>query len=330
MTIKHLVFSGGGPVGFINYGIIKQLTIEKVIEYNNIKSIYSTSIGSIIAIIYILNFEWSWIDDYLIKRPWQNLINFSSYDYINLIYTKGMLNENFFKEIFKPLFLAKDIDINITLKEFYELTNIELHIFGCNLNKFCKVDFNHNTYPDLELYKAIIMSCSIPILVEPIYYNDEYFLDGGMFANTPLNECLNDQACDESEVFACISDKRYPIDDISYSHTFNTSNPVDKDINIFYFLIHIFRSIFNKLMVFENENLRSIKNSINIAINLSVFDINYWLYFMNNEDERERLIDLGKIEATKFINTNIITDCSHNYDIEIDCSNIYLITDSKN
>ena len=85
MTIKHIVLCGGGPVGFPCYGVLKKLTQENIISFNNIKTIYATSIGAFIAIIYILNMEWEWIDDFLIKRPWDKLLNFTSYVAFNFI-----------------------------------------------------------------------------------------------------------------------------------------------------------------------------------------------------------------------------------------------------
>jgi predicted acylesterase/phospholipase RssA len=42
----------------------------------NIKSIYGTSMGAIIGTILVLNYDWETIDDYLIKRPWNNIYKF--------------------------------------------------------------------------------------------------------------------------------------------------------------------------------------------------------------------------------------------------------------
>ena len=40
MTIvKHLVFSGGGPIGLVEYGALKYLTEKNFIDYKNIESI---------------------------------------------------------------------------------------------------------------------------------------------------------------------------------------------------------------------------------------------------------------------------------------------------
>ena len=50
MTIKHLVFSGGGPAGLVLYGAAKQLN-NVYWNLKNIESIYGTSIGAYIGII---------------------------------------------------------------------------------------------------------------------------------------------------------------------------------------------------------------------------------------------------------------------------------------
>ena len=80
MTIKHLVLSGGGIVGFVEYGILKELTQKKIIKYENVETIYCTSVGSIVALIYLLNLDSNIVDNYLIKRPWKKLINFKEFD----------------------------------------------------------------------------------------------------------------------------------------------------------------------------------------------------------------------------------------------------------
>jgi len=329
LPINHLVLCGGGPVGLICYGILKELSIQNIIKIENIKSIYTTSIGGFVALIYILNLEWSWMDDYLIKRPWENLLNFSSYDYLNLMYSKGLLNEEFFMNIIKPLLLAKDINIEITLKEFYDLTNVDLHIFTSNINKFCKVDINHKTHPDIQLYKALMMSCSIPVLIQPPYYNNEYYLDGGIFINTPLNDCYQTEKCDFTQILALTNDKRFPIDldneyykNLEYDNS-NNSN-INENTNIFSFLIFILKTVFKKITIIENENLINIKNLINVCISEHNVDFNYWTYVFTNQNERERLIELGKFQAQKFIDNNIAIDCSNNTVI-LDCSNTVIV-----
>ena len=322
MTIKHIVLCGGGPIGMISYGAIKNLINNKIIKYENIKSVYSTSVGCFIALFILLNLDYEWIDDYLIKRPWENLINFSSVEYFNIFYTKGLCDENFFINCFKPLFLAADIPINITLKEFYEINKIDWHIFTSNLSKFSKVDLNHKTHPNLSVIQAIIMSSSIPILIKPPYYNNEYYLDGGIFTNCPLSECIKNEKCNENEIISFENDKRAPID---ISNTYfnnklnNSNNELSSNINLFNFLLYIIKTLFKKFMVIGNENYLNIKNTINVCIASDHLDINYWIYVLNNTDERLRLIKLGEELGNIFTNKYNYTDISN---INTDISNI--------
>ena len=319
MTIKHIVLCGGGPVGLISYGAVKELIHNKHIIYENIKSIYSTSSGCFIALIILLNLKFEWIDDYIIKRPWENLIDFTSSDYLNLFFTKGLCDENFIVNCLKPLFLAADISINITLKEFYEINKIDWHIFTSNLNKFCKVDLNHKTYPDLTLIEAINMSSSIPILIKPPFYNNEYYLDGGIFCNCPSYECLINEKCNENEIICFTNDKRYPLD-LSYNNftnienKYNNNHSLNKNTNIFIFLLYILKKVFKKIIIIGNENTIIIKNSINICITPHHIDINYWNYVFTNKEERKRLINIGKSQAINYIN-NINNNFDSSYNI---------------
>jgi predicted acylesterase/phospholipase RssA len=173
--IKHLVLSGGGPIGLVEYGALKYLTANNIIDIANIQSIYTTSIGSIISFIYILNFDWTWIDDFFIKRPWEKLINFSYGTYLNIFYDKGIVNKKIIINALKPLFLAKEIPLTITLLEFYNLTSVEFNMYTCNLSSFKKEKLNHINTPNLELIDALYMSSSVPVIFVPLYINNCYY-----------------------------------------------------------------------------------------------------------------------------------------------------------
>ena len=302
-VIEHIVLSGGGPVGLLECGALKYLSINKFIEYKNIKSIYCTSVGGIIGFIYILNFDWSWIDDFFIKRPWSNLMNLNSNNYINIFYNKGLLDKSIIVNSLKSLFLAKDISLEITLKEFYKLTNIELNLYTSNLNKFKKEKLNYINNPELKLIDAIYMSLTVPILFIPLYINNAFYLDGGIFINCPVNECLMEKKCHIDSVLCFMNDKRNPIDlsnnfyiENNYGLDENKSN-LNNDSNFFEFIIHIIKTLFNNISVIENENTIIIKNIINIALTCQTVDIKYWNFVFNNESERKYLITLAEIQA---------------------------------
>ena len=136
MTIKHLVISGGGPIMIQILGSIQHIEKQKFINMNDIETIYGTSAGAIVGILICLKFDWETINDYIIKRPWQDVFQINAKNIFDSYSKKGIFDETIIKKCFKPLFDAKDINIDITLKEFYDLSKIELHLFSFEINDY--------------------------------------------------------------------------------------------------------------------------------------------------------------------------------------------------
>lgn len=308
MTIKHLVISGGGVVGLVEYGALKELTKKKIINYENIETIYCTSIGSIVGLIFLLNLDYELIDNYLIKRPWEKLINFKANNYLNIFYSKGLIDENIFIKIIEPLLKLKNLSNNITLEELYNIYKIEFNFVTSNIHKFEKIIINYKNYPNLKLYKAIHMTCSIPIIITPVYYNNEYYLDGGIFTNCPILDCIKNNNCNENEILAFINDKKISIDLSNNYYSINNYNYSDENIdnnsNLLSFLLFILKKLLSNIAKIETENTLIIKNTIHISLTPLAIDYKYWYYCIKNLEERKYLIDLGIKEAVKFIIDN--------------------------
>ena len=52
--IKHIVCSGGGATGFAFYGIIRETHKKGLWNFDDIETIYGTSVGSIFCFLFIL------------------------------------------------------------------------------------------------------------------------------------------------------------------------------------------------------------------------------------------------------------------------------------
>ena len=336
MTIKYIVLSGGGPaLGLLEYGVIKELSKKNILKYENIKSLYCTSVGSIIGLIYTLNYDWEWIDDFLIKRPWEKLINFDTSDYLNIFNTKGILDESFLLNCLKPLLLGKDLNINITLKELYEYSKINLYFYTTELNNFNKIEISHKSYPNLSVIKALTMSSSVPFLFKPVYYNNNYYLDGGICINTPINECLLNEQCNIEEIIVLENDKNNPIDCsnnfyINNNYKINTDSSIDiQSLNLLNYLMYIIKKIFSKISTLGYQNSTKISYTINCSLNYEIVDLKYWYYISKNSSERSYLIDLGTKCVNTFILDNSNTFILDNSDTFIlDNSNTFILDNS--
>ena len=188
--IKHLVLSGGGPTMIQMLSAIQYLEKNDFIDIKNIETIYGTSAGAIIGTLIALKFDWETMNDYIIKRPWQDVFPIKIDNIFSAYSKKGIFDSTTVEKCFKPLFDAKDIPIDINLEDFYKLSNIELHMFSFEINDYKIYDISYLTHPKLLLITAIHMTSALPILLTPVCIDDKCYIDGGMVCNYPLNYCI--------------------------------------------------------------------------------------------------------------------------------------------
>ena len=127
--IKHLVISGGGIAGITAYSILRESNQYGFWNIENIESIYGTSAGAIIAVFISLKYDWSDIDNYIIKRPWENVFKIDVGAVLRSFDAKGIFGKKIVEEMLFPLLKGKDLPTSITMKELYEYNNIAIHLF---------------------------------------------------------------------------------------------------------------------------------------------------------------------------------------------------------
>jgi predicted acylesterase/phospholipase RssA len=289
MVIKHLVIAGGGPSGLFTYGAAKFLEKDKFWSINEIETIYGTSIGAFIGAVIALKHEWDVLDDYIIKRPWEKLVDISPEDLFKAWEKKGILGDEFIREALKPLLEAQGLNIGITLNEFYEFNKISLHMISVNINDATlkPVNISYKTFPDLPLVKAISMSCAIPFIFKPIIMDEGCYVDGGLLCNFPLDLCLHDTGCNENEILA--------FKNIWSIHQKNIS--ILESTNIMSYWIHILKILVKEIS--SDEKQKVVTNTVNCIIE----DINGyedWINVLGSKGSREKFIKKGEMAGFMF------------------------------
>lgn len=288
--IRHLVVSGGVVYGISFYGCLKQLEIEGMWNINNIKSIYCTSIGSVVSVLLSVTQDWDVLDNYLINRPWNELYktNFSSF--IDSYTNCGIFGFYIIEETLKPVLKSKDIDIDITMKSFYELTNIDLHIFSTQYEGLTEIDISYKTHPEWKLTEAVYASCCFPFLFKPFVKDSKTYIDGGLVNNYPMNKCIENsiKLKDEQDSILGVS--------ILRTDNNNTINPEFE--TVFTYIINIIYKLLNKC----NPKPIPIKNEIIIKSSLGP---SFNLYeVLKSKEQRKKFVDHGKQCADMFIQEN--------------------------
>jgi predicted acylesterase/phospholipase RssA len=289
MTIKHLVISGGGPLGLRFLGALEKLEQEHFWDFNNIESIYATSVGSIIGAFICLKYDWETLNKYIIERPWHDAFKVNAKQIFDSYYNKGLFDKKLAEIIFKPLLEAKDLNLNITLKEFYDYSKIDLHIFTFELNTFKTVELSHTLFPDLSLIQALTMSSSLPGIFVPTIIDNCCYIDGGILCNYPINECLRDHT-NKDEILAF---------KIAYEND-NTQNiQVTTESSLLEYIICM--SINSVNYIKNTIKLESIDNTVNCYINDNPLTLHFIQESIRNQDLRRDWIKMGEDDANKFL-----------------------------
>ncbi len=185
-----LVVSGGGIKGISSLGALYYF--DNLGLLNNIDTYSGTSIGSIIIVLLasgykcvdifndIYNMD-SFIEDQHLNI--RTIIN-------NLIYSKGMLDIDNILYIVKKMLINKFGNIP-TFAEFENITFKKIYITTTNLSNMKREVLSNETNPQLSVLDAIKMSCNLPIVFKEINYNNNYYVDGGLTSNIPLDIILD-------------------------------------------------------------------------------------------------------------------------------------------
>jgi predicted acylesterase/phospholipase RssA len=287
MPIKHLVISGGGPTLVQALGAIQYVEQQKFIDLSNIETIYGTSAGAILGTLICLKFDWETINDYIIKRPWHEVFPINIQKIFDAYTKKGIFDIKTIEKIFKPLFSAKDLSLDISLQDFYEYSKIELHFFAFDINDFKIEDISYKTHPNISVIMALQMTCSLPVLVAPVCIDNKCYIDGGIVCNYPLNKCL--ELYNQDEILG-----------IKNQYDKNDSNRVDSNSTMLDFLMSfVFKMIQNmdtggKQTVIKNE----------IICKADFLSIDYLKTALYSIDVRKELFNSGIEFAKEFLSLN--------------------------
>ena len=114
--------------------------------------------------------------------------------------------------------------------------------------------FDYIISPDCKIIDALIMSISIPLLFNPIKYNNQYYVDGGLIDNYPITYFENER----KETLGILVSS-------------NTINRFDIN-NIEDYLVGLCMASYSKLIKNTINNFK--KNTVVVLDNTSFIDFN--------------------------------------------------------
>ena len=276
MDIDTLILSGGSTKGISFIGSIKYLIENKYIDekFKNIKKIICVSASYILILtLIIFNFNFNLVENELFNFNFEELLNINDISIKNFINNYGFVNYNRFHIHIKKLLIDNFNIDKMSLLKLFKLTNIHIIVKVINISKQTIEYIDHINNPKMNILKLIQMTTAIPILIKPIKYKNNLYLDGGLCGNCP-NE-IND-----SDNYICIDIK---------------SNKINKKINNVY-------DYFQSGWKMYDPNILTRKYDIkNIKIDLSKLNINTTKFILDNEI-KNKILNEGYNQTVEHFN----------------------------
>ena len=192
--IENLVFEGGGTKGSAYAGSVQVLEEHGLLE--GVHRIAGTSAGAITATILATGGGSQGLLDSVEHTNFANFIKdrWGIFGEIKrTIDDYGMYTGRDFVKILKATVGQFSGNSELTFKQLDELVAQDpskykfLTVIASNLTKQQSEIFNSETHGDLEIWKAVRASMSIPLIFEPMVINGDYYVDGGLAWNYPID-----------------------------------------------------------------------------------------------------------------------------------------------
>lgn len=285
--IKHLVLCGGGPIGLRILGALERLNERNIWHYDDLETIHGTSIGAIVGSFLCLKYDWDTLNKYIIERPWKDVFKVNAKQIFDSYYNKGLFDSKIIDKIFKPLLEAKDLSLDVTLKELKSYSNIDIYMYTFDLNSFKTVEISHYSHPDMSLIKALNMSCALPGIFMPIIEDEACYIDGGVMCNYPINECLK---------------KGYNANEIlGFNTCYSTyiNEKVSADSSLLDYIITLTTNATNYIC--NSVNIIDIENTIHHVMSENPLNMDTIKLTVQSQQVRQEWIEKGKQDADEYL-----------------------------
>jgi len=180
--IKNMALCGGGIFGYGEVGSIVRL-LEGYQDYMAIKKIKGVSVGSMVAALFAVGYTPQELSKILFELNFDALIRGNAMIPYLKIYDKwGMYEADGLENEIEKFIRQKT---NIKFCTFSQI-DIDLTIIATNLNYQNARLFNRELAPDMVISKAVRMSISYPGVIRPVFFEGDWYGDGGESINYPI------------------------------------------------------------------------------------------------------------------------------------------------
>lgn len=191
---EHMSHSRGGycnavfgAAGICGIGYAQAyLYVKKLGLASQMRNFAGCSSGSIAASLLACGVTPERILEICLEKNFSDLINVGARSILRFGRKAGIDNGKNFSKWIRKLIKEATGDSEITLAGVHNKYGGRLIIVAVQMTENRAVYLDYTNEPDLPLWKAIRMSCSIPFLYTPVEHNGHYYTDGGLIDPLPM------------------------------------------------------------------------------------------------------------------------------------------------
>lgn len=177
INVKNLFIDAGGIYGYTICGVLQILKNYNLLS--NLENILSCSVGSILGLYLCLGFTVEEITYLAFNIDISKFVNFEKNNILNIYRNFGFEKGTVFEKVIQTIIKNKTGNPNSTFMDLYQKFQKNLIVIGGNVSQRKHQLFSYTHSPEMEVWKAIRISCSFPLVFEPFQYKNNYYVDGG-------------------------------------------------------------------------------------------------------------------------------------------------------
>jgi len=179
-TKNEIIFSSGGIKGLLSFGALYK--INEIYPLHTFTYYTGTSMGSIIALGLSIGCNLQEMEELFTGL---DFIEFCDVRIMNFIEHMGFIDAYKLANLFRAIISYKNFEPNLTFLQLFEQTGKILTIVTTNLTQNKSEFHSYETTPHLSIVQSILMSISIPIVFQPIKYENNLYIDGAVLEHYP-------------------------------------------------------------------------------------------------------------------------------------------------
>jgi len=186
MRFSSIVIAGGALKVVSVTGCIKYLEEKDMI--NDLKTFVGSSAGSMLCLALVLGFSFVQIIEFLGHNLFhESVASLDAEECMNIFTTFGLTSGQAVVVLLEKMLQMKLGVQDITFMDLAKVTGKNLVVCVSNLTRERHEFMSLDTTPGMSVVLAIKMSCALPILMTPVVFNGDLYVDGGVYNNFPMD-----------------------------------------------------------------------------------------------------------------------------------------------